>query len=147
MVTSLSSVAPILSLRFDPDFQRSTRRRLLFLRFADVPLFWRLDLEIWAASVAFDASIDDDGSSQGEDWCVYESALMNALGAIKVVLRGRAELAADGLTRGFRRVGADPRVDLSTRQRVVALAEAVSSARPHLREYAGAIAGAATREL
>jgi hypothetical protein len=147
VVTALASVAPVVSFRSDPDHQRSLRRRLLFVRFAGVPLFWRLDLELWTASAAFDASIDDDPSMRGEDWCPYESALMNALGAIKTVLRGQPEVAEQGLTRGFERVGTDPRVELSTRRRVIELTEAVAAARPHLRTFATDIAAAAAQEL
>jgi hypothetical protein len=143
VVTALAPVGPIVSFRSDPDHQRSLRRRLLFLRFAGVPLFWRLDLEVWAASAAFDTSVDDDPSMRGEDWCPYESALMNAMGAIKTVLRGRPDAAAQALTRGLERVGADPRVDLPTRQRLIVLTEMVATARPHLRGFAADIAGAA----
>ncbi|WP_406284910.1 hypothetical protein [Streptomyces sp. NBC_00209] len=41
-----------------PDFYRSDRRRLLFVRFAGVPLFWRFDLDVRAASVADDPHYD-----------------------------------------------------------------------------------------
>src|SRR5258706_12146824 len=37
----LTAIHPLESLRFDPDFQQSQRRRLIFVRFCDVPLFWR----------------------------------------------------------------------------------------------------------
>ena len=46
----LSSVAPVVSVRSDPDFQRSRWRRLIFVRFGGLPPFWRLDLEIRAVS-------------------------------------------------------------------------------------------------
>ncbi|MGH2613970.1 MAG: hypothetical protein ACRDJC_01925, partial [Thermomicrobiales bacterium] len=42
---TLARVRPVASLRFDPDFQRSDKRRLVFVRFAGVPLFWRVDLD------------------------------------------------------------------------------------------------------
>jgi hypothetical protein len=35
----MARVRPLASLRFDPDFQHSARRRLAFVRFAGVPLF------------------------------------------------------------------------------------------------------------
>jgi hypothetical protein len=41
----LERVRQVASLRFDPDFQHSAKRRLAFVRFAGVPLFWRVDLE------------------------------------------------------------------------------------------------------
>ncbi|MGW0231216.1 hypothetical protein ACWDWO_23145 [Actinopolymorpha singaporensis] len=145
--TALASVAPLVSFRSDPDNQRSPYLRRLFVRFAGLPLLWRLDLEVWAASVAYDPAAGDDPSARGDEWCPYESALMNALGAIKQVLRGRPEVAQDGLTRGFHRVGADPRLDLSPRDRVIELADLAAAARPHLRTFAGDITTAAVQEL
>jgi hypothetical protein len=52
---TLSHIRPVASLRFDPDFQHSTRRRLAFIRYAGVPLFWRVDLDIFARSVTMTA--------------------------------------------------------------------------------------------
>src|SRR4051812_39072598 len=46
----VSRIRPVASLRIDPDFQRSQKRRLVFIRFADAPLFWRVDLDIIARS-------------------------------------------------------------------------------------------------
>jgi predicted nucleotidyltransferase len=40
----LGVVADVASLRSDPDFQRAEHRRLIFVRFAGLPLFWR---SIW----------------------------------------------------------------------------------------------------
>jgi hypothetical protein len=54
----LAPVAEVSSPRSDPDWQRSELRRLIFVRFRGLPLFWRLDLELWAASHAFDAGAD-----------------------------------------------------------------------------------------
>src|SRR5215218_2533008 len=39
---TLNRVRPVASLRFDPDFQHSAKRRLAFVRFTGVPLFWRV---------------------------------------------------------------------------------------------------------
>jgi hypothetical protein len=39
----LVPVRPVAALRFDPDFQHSVKRRLMFLRFAGVSLFSRID--------------------------------------------------------------------------------------------------------
>lgn len=146
VVTALAPIAPVISLRSDPDIQRSDRRRLLFARFAGVPLFWRLDLEIWAASVASDPTVDaelTDWGLTGADWCPHESALMNALGAVKALLRGHDQLAHDGLTRGLERVGAAHRLDLPDRDRVIALAEYVAADRPHLAGLTGDVTTAA----
>ncbi|MFE2375421.1 hypothetical protein [Streptomyces sp. NPDC059398] len=46
----LGAVRAVVSLRSDPDVRRSCGRRLLFLAFRDMPLFWRLDLEITTLS-------------------------------------------------------------------------------------------------
>lgn len=102
----LSHVRPIASLRFDPDFQRSERRRLAFVRFADVPLFWRVDLDILAASLGRDLDYDrENAAARGTDWSLTESALMNAIAAIKAHLRGREHEAAELLERAEDRVG------------------------------------------
>lgn len=145
--TALASVAPLASFRSDRDHQRSPHLRRLFVRFVGVPLFWRLDLEVWAASLAYDAAAEDDPSARGDEWCPYESALMNALASIRQVLRGSPEVAQVILTRGFERVDADPRADLSPRDRVIELADLVGDARPHLRTFATDIATAAAQEL
>lgn len=42
----LSQVQPIESIRTDPDFQKSDRRRLFFVSFEGVPLFWRADIDV-----------------------------------------------------------------------------------------------------
>ncbi|MFE3149018.1 hypothetical protein ACFXJ6_20575 [Streptomyces sp. NPDC059218] len=46
----LGAVAPLDSLRTDPDSRNSRERRLLFAAFRGLPLFWRVDLEVaWSA--------------------------------------------------------------------------------------------------
>ncbi len=103
--TTLSPVARVVSVRSDPDFQRSALRRLIFVRFAGVPLFWRLDLELWAASRAGDETADiDNPLARGTDWSLAESATMNAIAAIKAVRRGRLGDADGLLARGFERL-------------------------------------------
>src|SRR4051812_39842115 len=47
----LGEIAPVLSFRSDPDFHLSAKRRLLFISFEGVPLFWRVDLSILVASL------------------------------------------------------------------------------------------------
>ncbi|MEU6268768.1 hypothetical protein [Saccharopolyspora shandongensis] len=81
----LGAVAEVASVRSAPEFQRSALRRLVFVRFRGVPLFWQLDLQIWAASHAFDTDVT---RASGIDWSLAESAAMNAIGACKAVLRG-----------------------------------------------------------
>jgi predicted nucleotidyltransferase len=114
---TLERVRPVASLRFDPDFQHSAKRRLVFIRFADVPLFWRVDLDIFARSVGRDPDYDRDNlSARGTCWSFTESSLANAIAAIKALHRGRATEAAELLTRAEARVGvASLTVDLQSR--------------------------------
>jgi predicted nucleotidyltransferase len=114
---TLERVRPVASLRFDPDFQRSARRRLAFIRFAGVPLFWRVDLDIFARSVGRDPDYDrDNPSARGTCWSFTESSLANAIAAIKALHRGRDTEAAELLTRAEARVGvASLTVDLKSR--------------------------------
>jgi predicted nucleotidyltransferase len=103
----LGGLRPLESVRSDPDFQRSSKRRLLFVLFADLPLFWRLDLEIWAASAEGDTT--DEPGAAGTDWSLPASALANAVAAVKAVRRGRFEDARGLVDRGFARIGSDDR--------------------------------------
>jgi predicted nucleotidyltransferase len=114
---TLSHVRPVASLRFDPDFQHSTRRRLAFIRFAGVPLFWRVDLDIFARSVGRDPDFDrDNPSARGTGWSFTESSLANAIAAIKSLHRGRDTEADELLARAEARVGiASPAVDPQSR--------------------------------
>jgi predicted nucleotidyltransferase len=114
---TLERVRPVASLRFDPDFQHSARRRLAFIRFAGVPLFWRIDLDVFARSVGRDPDYDrDNPSARGTCWSFTESSLANAIAAIKALHRGRDTEAAELLTRAEARVGvASLTVDLKSR--------------------------------
>jgi predicted nucleotidyltransferase len=114
---TLERVRPVTSLRFDPDFQHSAKRRLVFLRFAGVPLFWRVDLDVFARSVGRDPDYDrDNPSARGTCWSLAESSLANAIAAIKAQRRGRDTEAAELLTRAETRVGVtSPTVDLQSR--------------------------------
>jgi predicted nucleotidyltransferase len=114
---TLERVRPVASLRFDPDFQHSARRRLAFIRFAGVPLFWRIDLDVFARSVGRDPDYDrDNPSARGTCWSFTESSRANAIAAIKALHRGRDTEAAELLTRAEARVGvASLTVDLKSR--------------------------------
>lgn len=135
--TLVATVAPVASVRSDPDVQGATRR-LLFVRFDDLPLFWRLDLELRTASWTEDAGRDEtaddaapDPSNVGGDWSVAESAAMNAIAAIKAERRGQPETADGLLERGFLRLGTgDP--GGAWQHRVDALAQAAAAAEPRL---------------
>jgi predicted nucleotidyltransferase len=65
----LEQVGPLASLRSDREFQRSNKRRLIFVRFQDVPLFWRVDIEVFAESIADDPTYDvGNPEAWGEEW-------------------------------------------------------------------------------
>jgi len=110
----LSGVHPIESLRWDPDTQGPERRRLAFVRFEGVPLFWRLDLEIHAKSTNRDREFEPHISkSESSEWSLTESALMNAVAAAKAHLRDNDDEAKQLLFRGYQRVGLSmPRLEL-----------------------------------
>jgi len=114
---TLSHVRPVASLRFDPDFQHSAKRRLAVVRFAGVPLFWRVDLDVFARSVGRDPDYDrDNPSARGPCWSLTESSLVNAIAAIKALHRGQDAEAAALLARAEARAGIkSPAVDLHSR--------------------------------
>jgi hypothetical protein len=106
----LSAIHPLDSLRFDPDFQLSDKRRLIFARFRDVPLFWRLDLDILASSLQGNLNYDfTNPAARGSAWSLTESALANVVAAIKAHLRHQDEGARQLLLRAYHRVGAKER--------------------------------------
>ena len=111
----LDGVRPVESLRSDPDFQNPRKRRLFFVRFGDTPLFWRLDLEVFAGSIGGDETYDvDNPNARGSDWSAAESALANAVAAIKAHLRQDDREARSLLTRDYQRVGLSvPDLELS----------------------------------
>jgi hypothetical protein len=125
-------VQPVASLRVDPDFQRSDRRRLLFVRFHDVPLFWRVDLDIVARSIARDPDYDrDNPAARGDQWSATESSLANAVAALKAHLRAGDDEARRLLVLGERRAGvASPAIAM--RERIIALVDAVVRRDPAL---------------
>ena len=102
----LAQAHPVESLRSAPDFQKSDRRRLFFAQFAHMPLFWRADIDVFACSIHRDSQYDvDNEAARGSDWSLTHSALMNAIAAIKALLRGKDEVAQGLLERGFARLG------------------------------------------
>ena len=101
------------AVRIDPGLARSDRRRLVFVRLAGAPLFWRVDLDIRARSVAADDSYDD-GNPAARDatgWSPPASAIENAIAAIKSGVRGRTDAASGLLSRGYQRIGLVPPPD------------------------------------
>jgi predicted nucleotidyltransferase len=144
----LSAVQPVLSVRSVPELQRSPKRRLLFVLFEAVPLFWRLDLDLRAASVATDPSYDlDNPAAAGTDWSLAASALANAIAAIKAIRRGSPDTARGLLERGFARISVrhDPvGADLTG---ILALADAASHQDPTLAPLATRVHALATALL
>ncbi|GAA2678500.1 hypothetical protein [Streptomyces lunalinharesii] len=107
----LGRVRPVAAVRCDPDYRHSDRRRLLFVRFAELPLFWRLDLSVRAESVADDPDYDRDNPrarARDDAWSRPASALANAIGAVKALARHRPEEASGLLDRGFARIDEPP---------------------------------------
>lgn len=103
----LERVERVDSLRYDPDFFNSDKRRLIYVRFKGVPLFWRVDLSVMAASLKGNEHYDEHNpAARGgwEQWSWQESALLNAVSAIKEVLRGHFEPADGLLERAFDRL-------------------------------------------
>ena len=123
----LSTVRPLESIRSDPNFQNSDRRRLLFLRFEDVPLFWRVDLEVFAKSLNGDDRYDvNNPAARGDDWSPTHSALMNAIAAIKALMRGQEKETIGLLKRGFERLHLHV-PPVPPQKRILALVDAIAS--------------------
>ncbi|MBB4685001.1 hypothetical protein [Amycolatopsis jiangsuensis] len=101
----LDEVQPVAAVRVAPDYFHSARRRLLFVRFAEVSLFWRLDLAVREVSGPPAKGESDPGEHAGDhEWSRPASALANALGTIKAVARGRFDDAGGLVDRGFVRI-------------------------------------------
>lgn len=126
---ALETVGPVESLRLDPDDAGNRDRRLVFVRFAGWTLFERVDLEV---SGTFGSD-----PTWVRPWSPAESALMNAVAAVKAVRRGHGDV--DGLLeRGAARVGATAPVGTAT-ERIAALAEAAVRADPAQRTLAAQV--------
>jgi predicted nucleotidyltransferase len=101
----LVSVGPIESIRADPLLQNSDKRQLLFVQFAEVPLYWRVDIEVFALSIGRDDAYDlDNLDARGDCWSLTHSALANGVAALKSLLRGDVERAGDSLRTAFARI-------------------------------------------
>lgn len=133
---ALAVVRPVAALRSDPDLQRSGARRLFYARLEGVPLFWRVDLAVFVASVGEDWAYDlDNPTARGEAWSWPESALANAVAAVRAARRGRLEEGAALVARAAERIGLNlPAGDLPFQIRV--LAAAAAEREPHLYVYA-----------
>ncbi|MFJ1544518.1 nucleotidyltransferase domain-containing protein [Streptomyces sp. NPDC088246] len=144
----LEAVRPLDSLRTDPELQHSRKRRLLFAAFQGLPLFWRVDLEIRASSVAHLADHDqDDPAASGDDWSRPASALANAVAASKAVLRGQPQAAQRLLERGFRRIDAPDGVTGQWLADIGHLAHTAADREPGLRPLADRVVRLAENHL
>jgi hypothetical protein len=141
----LTQVAPVASLRCDPDFQRSRTRRLVFIRFAGVPLFWRVDLDVFARSAGRDADHDrGNPAARGTAWSAPESSLANAVAAVKACARGDVDKIEGLLSRAEQRIGL-PASELSLRPRIERLADAAVAIEPTLAPFAAEVRRLAAR--
>jgi hypothetical protein len=122
---TLASVGPIESIRSDPLLQNSEKRRLVFVQFEKAPLYWRVDIEVFAESIQRDSSYDlENPDARGDDWSRPHSALMNGVAALKWLLRGREQDARESLCRAFDRIDL-PTPDESLWDQIPVLAETV----------------------
>ncbi len=121
----LAAVGPIESIRADPLLQNSDKRQLLFVQFADLPLYWRVDIEVFAASIERDADYDlDNLDARGGRWSLTHSALANAVAALKSLLRGDPERALESLCIAYARID-QPMPEGSALDQITELAEIV----------------------
>jgi hypothetical protein len=138
---AMSQRTAVLSLRTDPESARSARRRVVCARLADVPLFWRVDIDIRASSVGAD-DLHDAGSPDARNeagWSAPASGIENAVAAIKAAARGQAD-AADGLLRrGFEQIGHDPGPTVDLADAITSLADACAAQEPRLTRMAAEV--------
>ena len=138
---ALSQCTAVLALRADPEFARSAMRRVVFARLHGMPLFWRVDIDIRANSVAAD-DLHDTGNPDARHeaaWSAPASAIENAIAAIKAAARGQTD-AADGLLgRGFKRIGLDPGPIVDLADAISSLADACAAQEPHLTRMAAEV--------
>lgn len=133
----LDQIQPLESLRLDPAV-RSCRRHLYFARFQDVPLFWRLDLEVVTAE---SASVEGGSQADGwgdSHWSPTESALMNAVAAVKAHLRGDDARARTILLPGYMRVDLEM-VDSPLLDQILGLVAGVRGIDPGIGDLAGRV--------
>jgi hypothetical protein len=138
---ALSQCTAVLALRTDPEFARSAIRRVVFARLHGMPLFWRVDIDIRASTVAAD-DLHDAGNPDARTeagWSAPASAIENAIAAIKAAARGQAD-AADGLLgRSFKRIGHEPGPAADLADAISSLADACAAQEPRLTRMAAEV--------
>lgn len=135
---SLSQVRTIQSFRIDPEFRDSSMYRLLFVRFEGLPLFWRVDLEIFARSAGRNTDGETRMSSLPSDWSLAESALANSIAAIKACKRGKPDQAQELLERAFVRLGLEFTA-ANARDAIMQLSDRAKAVEPNLEHLADGI--------
>ena len=130
----LEQVWPVALVREDPEWQKSDQRRLVFVAFRELPLFWRLDLDIRAESGA-----ENPTPAPGEDRSPAASALANGVAAVKAVLRAQPATAVGLLDRAFERVEAEDTATGQWRDDISRLAEAAVRFDPGVGSLAGQV--------
>ena len=95
---TLQQVGEVESLRVDPDVRVASR--LVFARFRDWPLWWRVDLEIHSAALG---SLGVPGA---DPWSPHESACMGVIVTLKALARHRPEEAERLWIHALKRVDA-----------------------------------------
>ncbi len=144
----LSAVRPVASLRSDPDFQRSGKRRVLFARLVGMPLFWRVDVEAFAESTHRDSGYDvGNPAARGSDWSFTESALMNVVAAIRAILRVNEDEAQQLLRRAYERVGLNFPAGLPPEELILNLAREIANIDPQTKALADEVAELAKEAL
>jgi len=127
----LASIEIVLSLRSEPTHQNSDRRRIFYIRFGGLPLFWRVQLELVAASVAEDPNYDNfNAAARGTDWSLPESALWSAVDAIRSLARGHEKEAHNQLRRAFQRINVPVLPKITDRELLAKLLEEAPKLEP-----------------
>ncbi len=144
---ALSQVTAVLSLRADPRFARSARRRLVCARLYGLPLFWPIHIDIRATSAADDDLYDSGNPAARSDagWSGPASAIENAIVALKAAARSQAGTADGLLRRGWERIGHQPGPTADLAGAIIGLADACAAEEPNLATMAAEIHQAAER--
>jgi hypothetical protein len=104
---ALARVRPVESVRTDPAFAHSPVLCLAFVRFADTPLFWRVDVTIrqrGRGSRPVTAAVES-GVDPPMRWSNVESALATVVSVVRAHLRGRDDYATTLTRRAASLVG------------------------------------------
>jgi len=138
---ALSQCTAVVALRNDPELARSARRRVVFARMWSMPLFWRVNIDIRAGSIATDDLYDvcNPGAHSGAGWSVAASAIEDAISAIKAVACDQADTADVLLRRGCEQIGHDLRSTTDLADAITGLADACAAQDPRLTRMAAEV--------